>query len=296
MSWVDLEEILTFIFPTELQHPLAASRLFIYSEYGPLVNGELRSGPARRHILSVWELDCMCMQCEREDVIQIYLSRKRDFGILTSEEHESIIQQADNALKKAKGKGMLPALKKDDIILMFKHLQRNEDGLLSFHEIQKEVATFREHRIKEYKLMYPSIAAKPEPFAFETKCGALTKRHQKRSARVSTSVAPATMFLHMKGQTNSEVLDTTNKYLNKFASKITDLDNQGGEGVTANVRLLRDVEPSTKLYEPKPRKKDGKTIKISKWDTECNMRGTGLGSMVNAVPSSTTWKRTTTTF
>jgi hypothetical protein len=41
----------------------------------------------------------MCMQCEREDIIQIYLSRKRDFGILSTDEHEALIQQAGNMHK-----------------------------------------------------------------------------------------------------------------------------------------------------------------------------------------------------
>ena len=262
----------------------------------------------------------MCIQCEREDVIQIYLSRKRDFGILSSEDHEALIQQAgiciflifkiylkvryvhvclcpssfvDNPLKRAKGKGMLPAIKREDVIEMFNHLPRNEDGLLSFHDIQREVYAFRENRIKEFKLVFPSIGIKPEPFNFEPGTLGVSSRtngvRPKRIARVSTCVAPATMFQHMKGCTNSDVIDDTNRFLKRFASKITDIDSGCGPDITCNVRLLRDVEP--KIPEPKR-----KGLKIPPWSDTCTMKGTGLGSLVKTTPSSSTWKRTTTIY
>ena len=40
------------------------------------------------YLIAIWELDSMCMQFEREDVIQIYLHRKRDYGLLSSAEQE----------------------------------------------------------------------------------------------------------------------------------------------------------------------------------------------------------------
>ena len=58
---VDLNNLLAYIFPNDLQHPLAAARLFIYCENGPLIDNQLRSGPGRSHVLAIWELDSMCM-------------------------------------------------------------------------------------------------------------------------------------------------------------------------------------------------------------------------------------------
>jgi hypothetical protein len=66
-----------------------------------------------------YELDAMCTQYEREDVIQIYLHRASDMGMLSPAEEEAIIAQADGHLKAAKGKAMLPRLTKDDIYAIF---------------------------------------------------------------------------------------------------------------------------------------------------------------------------------
>jgi hypothetical protein len=117
---VDLDRLLDFIFPSYLQHPLAASRLFAFGMYGPLDSDNmLRSGPKGCHQLSVWELDSICMQLEREDIMCIYLHDPNDLGLLSSQEQESLISQADAHLKKAKGRAMLPPLTKQNIREMF---------------------------------------------------------------------------------------------------------------------------------------------------------------------------------
>lgn len=279
---VDLEELLTFIFPDDLQHPLAAARLFIYCECGPLIDNQLRSGIGRSHVLAVWELDSMCINAEREDVIKIFLHRARDYGMLSSIEHEAIVQQADGHLKKAKGKSMLPVLTKDDVIDLLKDCKRDEFGNLNFHEIQKVVADYREFRIKEFKLVFPSIKGNTLPLK-------LVKAPVKRFARVTGSCAPPTMFQRNKGQTNADVIDQTNKFLSKYAYLVREIDDTSGTGVTQNVRLLREIPP----YVPNERK-DLK--KVKPWESASLFQGSGLGSKVKATPSATTWKRKTTTY
>lgn len=117
---VRLEDIIDFIFPSILQHPLTAGRLFAYGMYGPLAEDKtLRTGPRGSHQISVWELDEMCFQIEREDLISIYLHKQTDLGLLSTEEQESLISQADSHLKKAKGRAMLPQITKDDIEKLF---------------------------------------------------------------------------------------------------------------------------------------------------------------------------------
>lgn len=91
------------------------------SDCGPLdENGCLRSGFKGRHVLMDYELDEMCVQNEREDLIKIYLHKEGDFGSLSMAEEEAIIGQADGHLKRAKGKAMLPRLTKDDIVAIFR--------------------------------------------------------------------------------------------------------------------------------------------------------------------------------
>lgn len=116
-----LESLLDFVFPSTLQHPLAAGRLFCFALYGPLdIYGNIRTGPKGGRTLADYELEQMCMQLEKEDMLQIYLHRPRDMGLLTSKEQEQIVSQADAHLKRAKGKAMLPVLTKQDVSDLFR--------------------------------------------------------------------------------------------------------------------------------------------------------------------------------
>ncbi len=69
--------------------------------------------------MAEYELEEMCIQLEKEDILCIYLHNPRDMGLLTITEQENIISQADAHLKRAKGKAMLPRLTKDDVIAIF---------------------------------------------------------------------------------------------------------------------------------------------------------------------------------
>lgn len=115
--WFHLDDLLTFVFPSNLQHPLAASRLIAFALYGPLDESNcLRSGKRGEHVLAEYELAIMCEQFEREDIVQIYLHKARDMGLLTTKEQDMMINQADAHLKKEKGKALLPKITRQDII------------------------------------------------------------------------------------------------------------------------------------------------------------------------------------
>ena len=118
--WFYLEDLLRFLFPDNLQHPLAASRLFIFGMYGPLDEfGQLRSGRQGSHVITEYELETMCQQIEREDVVRVYVGKGKGIGLLSSLEQEQLISQADSKLKTAKGKAMLPPLSKEEVIALF---------------------------------------------------------------------------------------------------------------------------------------------------------------------------------
>lgn len=111
---VDINQLLSFIFPKHIQHPLTAGRLFIYSLYGPLdSDNKIRSGYKRMHVLKDYELESMCMQLDREDVISTFTE---NFQELSTEEHSMIIGQSDSKFKVAKGKAMLPTLREADVL------------------------------------------------------------------------------------------------------------------------------------------------------------------------------------
>lgn len=114
-----LDDLLQFLFPAHLQHPSAAGRLFAFAYHGPLVDGFIRTGPKGSRVLADYELAEMCVQFEREDIVQIYLHKPNDLGLLSSDEQEMIISQADAHLKRAKGKALLPRLSKQDVVDLF---------------------------------------------------------------------------------------------------------------------------------------------------------------------------------
>lgn len=286
---VDIEDIIDFVFPSILQHPLAAGRLFAFGMYGPLdEENMLRTGPRGAHKTTVWELDAMCKQIEREDLISIYLDEKTSLGLLSTEEQESIMAQADAHLKKAKGRAMLPQISKQDIYNMFEELPRDSLGYLSFHDLQDVIAKYRSDRIKNYKLVFPRLVSKNAPMKSTMM---MTGTSSKRRGKVSTSVAPSTMFQRMKGQTNPDVIKQTNLYLNKHAYKMSDIDATNESAMTANVRLLREVEP--RCPDPYTDPATGETFR-EKWNDTCNIKGTHMGSMVKAAASKSTWKRNAT--
>lgn len=70
---VDVKELLEFVFPTALQHPLSTGRLYAFGMYGPLdENTKLRAGHNGKRVVSAWEIDTMCLQFEREDILQVW--------------------------------------------------------------------------------------------------------------------------------------------------------------------------------------------------------------------------------
>lgn len=319
-----VDDLIRFIFPISLQHPLAAGRLFAFALNGPLDdNLQIRTGASGKRILADYELEQMCLQFEKEDIVQIYLHKSRDMGLLTSQEQEAIISQADDKLKKAKGKASLPRLVKKDIYDLLSGLTRDEFDRISFHDAQKIIIKFRKDRIKELKLVYPSIAVKADHKEMredvssqsstiklpkitgggmngdnqeddEEGDGVLsssTRNHQKRISRVSESVAPTIMFQRNKGLNNAELVNQTTKYLCQHASKIIDIDQKATSSITSNVKLLREIPPFCK--DPYP--KDG-PLSRSEWNNNSTMTGTGLGSMVKSCNSATTWKRKVTSY
>lgn len=84
---VDVQQLLDFIFPKSLQHPLSTGRLFAFAMYGPLdSNTNLRSGHNGQRVVSTWEIDTMCLQFEREDLLQVG-------GCFTETKSTSALQQ-----------------------------------------------------------------------------------------------------------------------------------------------------------------------------------------------------------
>lgn len=193
---------------------------------------------------------------------------------------QEILAQADAKLKRAKGKAWMPQLRKEEVVDLFTDLRRDEEGLLSFHDIQNTIMKWRVNRIAENKILFPSVNStrrvkatlsentKPEINQYTS-----LKKYQKT---VSSKVAPPTMFLKNKGLRDGEIPDLNNKLLSTRAFMIAEMSNSGTTDVLSNVRLLRPTR-----HNPN-------------WDGLAGFKHTSVPSRVKTARSSTSPQRTTT--
>lgn len=86
--------------------------------------------------------------------------------------------------------------------------------------MQEQIVTFRTNRVTNFKRVFPKLTIangfdahegerEEEPVKGGEKTLGLTGRTRgKRKGKVSEAVAPKTMFLHMKGSNNADVIQT----------------------------------------------------------------------------------------
>lgn len=224
----ELSELLGFVFPAGLQHPLSTGRLYAFGLHGPLVNGELRSGRKGSHVVARWELDAMCDEFEREDLLRVYVDAS-----LSRREQEEIIAQAD--VKNRNGKGLMPQLTKDQVRELLEPLEN--DGTINFDEAQRTILRFRDDRLQRLKITYPDVK-KPQKIVIK-------QPEKKKKFALSPSVAPAEMFKKNAGLTNHGIASATNRLLSIRAFDIcADVRAGNSPELTANVRLLRTEDPT----------------------------------------------------
>lgn len=129
---VDLDQLLNFIFPPQIQHPNSAGRLFVFALYGPLdTKARLRSGEKGLHVVTDQEVKTMSHRMEREDILAVY-----GMCSLSQEEEEEVIRQVDHMLKN------FPQYTKRDITALFYALPRDANDQFNFHAMQAYVTNF----------------------------------------------------------------------------------------------------------------------------------------------------------
>lgn len=88
-----------------------------------------------------------------------------------------------------------------------------------FNKVQAAILKFRADRIANYKRVFPklSIEDSAEGGGVHNKVLTTTRRRTrpKKRGKVSEAVAPSTMFMHMKGSNNADIISTvkTKKYV-----------------------------------------------------------------------------------
>lgn len=281
---VDLEAVKRFIFPENLQHAMSTGRLFAFGLYGPLdADACLRSGHKGQHVVTCWELDTMCRQFEREDILQVYTLKGQSHSNLSEEQAEELLAQADSRLKVAKGKAMMQQVTREEVDELFSGLERDGKGRLNFHKMQRAIMEYRQDCINRNKVVFPQLTKKESRYG-DTKTANQTAKSilsdQKLKARkkgLSHDIAPRSMFLADVGMNSMDVASHTNRLLSTKAFKICNIADGNSSSLTANVRLIR----------PEGSNGEGKL----RWDDNCAKRGTHMGSFVKAEYSTTTVKR-----
>lgn len=249
---VSLESLMRFVFPEGLQHPLSTGRLYAFGFYGPLDrNAQLRSGHKGQHVVSRWELDTMCAQFEREDVLQVYILPGRPLAALGERQQDELIAQADQRIKAQTGKGLMPQLTRAEVADLFDDVARSGGGCMRFHEMQRQIMGFREERIKRLKVMYPKVnKSHAKKKGGDVSARLAASRKTTRRSRISPDVAPPEMFLKNKGMNNNSISAHTNRLLSTRAYKICDIEGGNSAELSSNVRLIRENRPHKEVGDP----------------------------------------------
>uniref|UniRef100_K3W8E2 Nucleoside diphosphate kinase-like domain-containing protein n=1 Tax=Globisporangium ultimum (strain ATCC 200006 / CBS 805.95 / DAOM BR144) TaxID=431595 RepID=K3W8E2_GLOUD len=219
---VDVDQLLAFLFPSHLQHPNSAGRLFVFGLYGPLDgNARLRSGEQGRHVVTDLELTTMSHRMEREDILSVYR-----MASLSQHHEEEVLRQVDQMLKG------FPQYTPRDVMALFQSLKRSADGRLGFHDMQATIMKERcRHVLCMKERLHPALASAIQNQYHHT----LT-----RIMKTKDEIAPTSFFLKDIGFTGAENATLVARLLSNHSFAICHLDDGNSPSLTQNVRLLRD--------------------------------------------------------
>ena len=89
--------------------------------------------------MQTWELETLCKQFEKEDIVQTYLPLGFPISTLTQEEMQEIVSKADHRLKAGKSRWLIPQVTETEVLELFEDLPQDEKGQLSFHDLQQAI-------------------------------------------------------------------------------------------------------------------------------------------------------------
>lgn len=140
---VDIDELLTFLFPEAEQHSRSVGRLITVALYGPLRDGKLYGGRACARALTPRELDAEIDTIERDDVLAVFSGG-------------GVLGDIDDVLRTARAYGdvELPRMSKAQVVALL-DAARDDDGSIRFHDLQKLVLDLRAARVRDMGSLFP---------------------------------------------------------------------------------------------------------------------------------------------
>jgi hypothetical protein len=250
--------MLDFVFPVCDQYARSSARLTLVGLYGPLKEGKLKGGKNLLRYLTDLEIDTMCTQIEREDIVNIYV---KDHSKLSEGEQNDIIRQADFEFH-PKGKARLPQISKTDFYdLISKYLiaaathDTSRDGYISFHALQTVILRFRAKRINALKRKEPLRSKKDKIFTdptLDTTFSSIELKLKDTVPALPLSSSRNLFRIVQKGET------------------------QSNDSLSANLKLLRPNQRDLMLNaDPYLLEKE------KNWDDTCFIKESTIPSMVN---------------
>lgn len=185
---------------------------------------------------------------EREDILSVYAGKE-----ITPSQEEEILASADNFMK------TIPQWSKDDIMDILGDLPTDEDGNMSFHDMQRAIQEARAERVRFMKKK-AAAAIKRRKKGIETQAFEASK-----SKMPMVSHKSSTVFMKGAGRTNAEIMIHTASRLHKESHQICSVETGNDPALTQNVLLLRDRTVGQG-------EKD--------WDGLCCVRGKNQGTYV----------------
>lgn len=146
---VDVDTLLSFVFPHAQQYPNSTGRLLLVALYGPLTaDGHLNGGRRGGRHASELELESMIVELEREDILAVYSAQGSVMGDI-----QALLTDLHAASRK------LPRMSRDQVISMLSDLPRDGQERISFHDLQQRVCRARMERVRTMGKMFPDILA-----------------------------------------------------------------------------------------------------------------------------------------
>jgi hypothetical protein len=152
---------------------------------------------------------------------------------LAPEEEEEILAQADSAMK------FVEQYVEEDIERILKQVPRDQDDLMSFHDMQKAVYKARAKHTLMLKSAMDRLTKVKNKQAKTAPVQESVKLKKKPKAKVSALVAPPNMFEKDSGMNDTETAMVVAKMLGKHSYKICQVETGNNPELTQNVKLLR---------------------------------------------------------
>jgi len=203
--------LMNFLFPKNLEHPESTGRMDVFAWYGPVDDeGNLRSGPQGKHIMSNLEIRQMIVEINRE---QLYA--------LLARERSTVETVVNELLPRAVGHHYT----EKEVEMLFSSISQSMEGRAKFADLQQVILGDQRRRLVTLLDGGEITKAKREPIPYQTKSAKVL-----RKLTTKPKLLPCQEFL------------STMKRLHANGTLIAPIEQQNMSSQLANnVMLVRDL-------------------------------------------------------